>query len=172
MVACICRIFAAAATPCAWLPEEKATTPPPRFCSGIEDNLLKAPRNLKEPVRCSISGFKKTLVPIRSLSTGADRSGVRTAKGATTAAAASTSAALTGRAEGMWVIRTFYRDARLACKPPPRLRLQSTGGRSPVRPPRPVRRHCEAEPYCRETRGLRPPRCVLRQIRRKPLAEC
>jgi len=44
------RICAAAATPWAWLPEENATTPPPRACCGIEDSLLKAPRNLNEPI--------------------------------------------------------------------------------------------------------------------------
>jgi len=59
MVACMFRICAAAATPWAWLPEENATTPPPRACCGIEDSLLKAPRNLNEPVRCSISGSGK-----------------------------------------------------------------------------------------------------------------
>src|ERR1700686_103723 len=92
MVACMFRIFAAAATPWAWLPEENATTPPPRAFCGIDDSLLKAPRNLNEPVRCSISGFRKTLVPTRSLRTGNDNSGVRTANGATTRAAASISA--------------------------------------------------------------------------------
>ena len=61
------RICAAAATPCAWLPEENATTPPPRASCGIDDSLLKAPRNLNEPVRCSISGFRNTLAPTRSL---------------------------------------------------------------------------------------------------------
>src|SRR6202043_3585255 len=97
MVACMFRICAAAATPWAWLPDENATTPPPRASSGIEDSLLKAPRNLNEPVRCSISGFRKTLVPARSLRTGDDNNGVRTAKGASTRAAASISAALTGK---------------------------------------------------------------------------
>ena len=63
MVACMLRIFAAAATPWAWLPEENATTPPPRAACGIDDSLLKAPRNLNDPVRCSISGFRNTLVP-------------------------------------------------------------------------------------------------------------
>jgi hypothetical protein len=29
------------------LPEENATTPPPRDPAGIEDSLLKAPRNLQ-----------------------------------------------------------------------------------------------------------------------------
>src|ERR1700674_2438234 len=97
MVAGMFRILAPAATPCAWLPEENATTPPPRFAMGIDDSLLKAPRNLNEPVRCSISGFRKTRVPARSLRTGADNSGVRTAYGASTRAAASISAGLTGK---------------------------------------------------------------------------
>jgi hypothetical protein len=95
MVACMLRICAAAATPWAWLPDENATTPPPRADCGIDASLLKAPRNLNDPVRCSISGFKKTLVPTRSLRTGNDNSGVRTANGATTRAAASISAAST-----------------------------------------------------------------------------
>src|SRR6266702_7697087 len=97
MVACMSRIYAAAATPWAWLPEENATTPPARLSCGIEATLLKAPRNLKEPVRWSISGFRKTLVPTRSLSTGKDSSGVRMAKGAITRAAASISAGPIGR---------------------------------------------------------------------------
>src|SRR5215218_10902073 len=104
MVACMLRICAAAATPWAWLPDENATTPPPRSACGIEDNLLKAPRNLNDPVRCSISGFRKTLVPTRSLRTGNDRSGVRTAKGATTRAAASISEAATDVLEACSVI--------------------------------------------------------------------
>src|SRR6478672_7557582 len=97
MVACMFRILAAAATPWAWLPDENATTPPPRADCGIDDSLLKAPRNLNEPVRCSISGFRKTLVPARSLRTGGDNSGVRTANGAMTRAAVSISGELTGR---------------------------------------------------------------------------
>src|ERR1700704_5985951 len=97
MIACMFRIWAAAATPWAWLPEENATTPPLREPIGIEDSLLKAPRNLNDPVRCSISGFRNTFVPTRSLRTGNDNSGVRTANGATTRAAASMSEGLTGR---------------------------------------------------------------------------
>src|SRR3984885_11013829 len=95
MVAGMFSILAAAATPWAWLPEENATTPPPRAAAGIDDILLKAPRNLNEPVRCSISGFRKILVPARSLSAGDDNSGVRTAKLASTRAAASMPAAPT-----------------------------------------------------------------------------
>src|SRR6202158_839428 len=99
MVACMFRIFAAAATPWAWLPDENATTPPPRAACGIDDSLLKAPRNLNDPVRCSISGFRKTLVPARSFSAADDKSGVRTATGASTRAAASISTELTGKVE-------------------------------------------------------------------------
>src|SRR6187431_286962 len=112
MVACMLRICAAAATPWAWLPDENATTPPLRLSCGIEASLLKAPRNLNDPVRCSISGFRKTLVPTRSLRTGNDKSGVRTAKAATTLAAASISAAPIG---GFWIvsgIRHLYRGRR------------------------------------------------------------
>src|ERR1043165_4678869 len=116
MVACMCRICPAAATPWAWLPEENATTPPPRLSCGIEASLLKAPRNLNDPVRCSISGFRNTLVPTRSLRTGKDNSGVRTAKGATTLAAASISAA---PMDGFWMgsgIRDLYRGPQQAGK--------------------------------------------------------
>src|SRR3954451_7547184 len=116
MVACMLRICAAAATPWAWLPEENATTPPLRLSCGIEASLLKAPRNLNDPVRCSISGFRKTLVPTRSLRTGNDKSGVRTANGATTLAAASISATPMG---GFWMdsaIRNLYRARRRAGK--------------------------------------------------------
>src|SRR5882757_9036167 len=108
MVACMSRICAAAATPWAWLPDENATTPPPRASIGIEDNLLKAPRNLNDPVRCSVSGFRKTFVPTRSLSAGDDNNGVRTAKGAITRAAASISAEVTGRIGDGSVIRDLY----------------------------------------------------------------
>src|SRR5580692_12118469 len=96
MVAFMFRICAAAATPCAWLPDENATTPPLRLACGIDDSLLKAPRNLNEPVRCSISGFRNTLVPTRSLRAGDDTSGVRTANEAMIRAAASMSADVTG----------------------------------------------------------------------------
>src|ERR1700694_4769950 len=103
------RICAAAAPPWAWLRKENATTPPERLSCGIEASLLKAPRNLNDPVRCSISGFRNTLVPTRSLSTGDDISGVRTANGASTRAAASISTELTGRVEDSSVIRDLYR---------------------------------------------------------------
>src|SRR3954465_6000488 len=116
MVACMLRICAAAATPWAWLPDENATTPPPRDSIGIDDSLLKAPRNLNEPVRCSISGFKKTLVPARSSSATDDNNGVRTAYGASTLAAASISAALTGRIGERSAMTSLYRGPRRAGK--------------------------------------------------------
>src|SRR4030088_1922982 len=105
MVARMLRICAAAATPWAWLPDEKETTPPPRWACGIDDSLLKAPRNLNDPVRCSISGFRNTLVPARSSSAGEDNNGVRTANGASTRAAASISTELTGRGGDSSVMR-------------------------------------------------------------------
>src|ERR1700710_1318448 len=107
MVARMFRICAAAATPCAWLPDENATTPPPRSDCGIDDSLLKAPRNLNDPVRCSISGLRKTFAPTRSSSAGDDSSGVRTAYGASTRAAASISMDVT---EAEFVMRVFYRE--------------------------------------------------------------
>src|SRR5260221_8648921 len=110
------RSCAAAATPWAWLPEENATTPPPRAACGIEDSLLKAPRNLNDPVRCSISGFRNTFVPARSSSAGEDNSGVRTANGAKTRAAASISTELTGRVAKGSIIRDLYRVPRQAGK--------------------------------------------------------
>src|ERR1700761_6702644 len=65
----------------------------------MDDSLLKAPRNLNEPVRCRTSGLRKTFAPVRSQSTGGDHSGVRITNGAITPAAASTSAELTGMRE-------------------------------------------------------------------------
>src|SRR6202051_2179728 len=116
MVARMFRSCAACATPWAWLPEENATTPPPRDSGGIDDSLLKAPRNLNDPVRCSISGFRKTFVPTRSLRTGGDNNGVRTANGASTRAAASISAALTGKIEDGSITRDLYRVPQQAGK--------------------------------------------------------
>src|SRR5882724_316726 len=112
MVARMSRMWAAAATPWAWLPDENATTPPLREFIGIDDSLLKAPRNLNDPVRCSISGFRNTFAPTRSLRAGDDSSGVRTAKGASTRAAASMSAELTGNAEDGSTMRELYRVTR------------------------------------------------------------
>src|ERR1041384_845660 len=143
MVARMFRICAAAATPCAWLPDEKATTPPPRSVCGIDDSLLKARRTLNDPVRCSISGLRKARAPVRSSSAGDDSSGVRTANGASTSAAWSISDGVTGRTEAGFVmscftasgdgrardLRTFSKlevDARLALFTDPFLREERT----------------------------------------------
>src|ERR1700758_1163722 len=75
----------------------------------MEESLLKAPRNLNEPVRCSISGLRNTFAPTRASSTGNDSNGVRTANGATTLAAESISAGCTGKAWEMSVMNRFYR---------------------------------------------------------------
>src|SRR5258708_23495869 len=116
MVACVSGSCAAPATPWAWLQEENATRPAPRAACGIEDSLLKAPRNLNDPVRCSISGFRNTFVPARSSSAGEDNSGVRTANGAKTRAAASISTELTGRVDKGSIIRDLYRVPQQAGK--------------------------------------------------------
>src|SRR2546430_1696691 len=107
-MACGKGAFTAVATP--------ATTPPPRAACGIEDSLLKAPRNLNDPVRCSISGLRNTFVPARSSSAGEDTSGVRTATGASTRAAASISTEVTGRAEACSIVSGLYRGPQQAGK--------------------------------------------------------
>src|SRR5688572_14919015 len=60
MVAGIFNSEAANAIPCAWLPDENATTPARRWASSNFDSALKAPRNLKAPMRCRFSHLKKT----------------------------------------------------------------------------------------------------------------
>src|SRR5437762_10270509 len=92
----ISRSFAACATPCAWLPDEKATTPRARLSGAIEESLLKATRNLNDPVRCNVSALRKTRAPVAASSTGEETSGVRSATPASLCAAASTSAEVGG----------------------------------------------------------------------------
>src|SRR3979490_1607590 len=117
MVACMFRICAAAATPWAWLPDENATTPPPRASCGIDDSLLNAPRNLNDPVRCSISGLRNTFAPTRSSSADDDSNGVLIANGASTRAAASMSMDVTGSGETESDMHPFYREPRQGGKP-------------------------------------------------------
>src|SRR5262245_54598059 len=62
----------------------------------MEESLLKAPRNLNEPVRCKVSAFRKTRAPVAASRTGEETSGVRNATPARRWAAASTSAAVGG----------------------------------------------------------------------------
>src|SRR6476469_5603463 len=141
MVACMLRICAAAATPWAWLPEENATTPPRAAC-GIDDSLLKAPRNLNDPVRCSISGLRKTVAPVRSSSAGDDIKGVRTEKGASTRAAASIWEELIGKVGDDCVIRALYRVPVHAGKMPARIKPRGRVARPRMAPCR-----------CRKWRG-------------------
>src|SRR5258707_12032088 len=69
MVACMLRSCAAAATPWAWLPEENATTPPPRAACGIEDSLLKAFFfQAEDGIRdIGVTGVQTCALPISSL---------------------------------------------------------------------------------------------------------
>src|SRR2546427_9188280 len=68
MVAGISSSRAARAMAWAWLPEENATTPALR-CAGLKrDRALKAPRNLKAPMRCRFSHLRKTRAPSASSS--------------------------------------------------------------------------------------------------------
>src|SRR5579864_365851 len=53
---------------------------------------LKAPRNLKEPVRCRHSGLTRSRPPSRALTTGDSMRGVRTARSSSRVAAARISA--------------------------------------------------------------------------------
>src|SRR5260221_6964707 len=159
------RICAAAATPWAWLPDENATTPPLREPNGIDDSLLKAPRNLNDPVRCSISGFRNTFVPARSLSTGNDNNGVRTANGATTRAAASISAASTAAWLAGSVILPLYRAGQgagktLSCE----VRRRNAGLPPRIRRLRPLDRSGERSGRGRQKRARKLPRYAPWQI--------
>jgi len=60
---------------CAWLPDEKVTTPARRCRSSNFDKALKAPRNLKAPMRCRFSHLKNSCAPssrsiVREVMTG------------------------------------------------------------------------------------------------------
>src|SRR3989337_881417 len=71
--------FAASATPCAWLPDENATTPR-RRCSSLNWLMvLYAPRNLNAPPRCRFSHLKKTCAPTCSSNVREVTTGVRLA---------------------------------------------------------------------------------------------
>ena len=56
---------AAHATAWPWLPALAATTPAARSSGVKVDNLLTAPRTLKEPVRWRFSAFSRTSRPQR-----------------------------------------------------------------------------------------------------------
>ena len=76
---------------CAWLPEEKATTPAWRCRASKRDRALNAPRNLKAPMRWKFSHLKNRLAPDASSAVREVSTGVRCAAGAIRAAAAATS---------------------------------------------------------------------------------
>ena len=59
-------VRAAAATACAWLPAEAATTPPLQPCSPSAASFAAAPRTLNEPVLWRFSAFSATRPPARS----------------------------------------------------------------------------------------------------------
>jgi hypothetical protein len=66
MIAVVPTIRAASATPCAWLPDENATTPRSRSAVVRASSLLRAPRILNAPARCRFSHLKKTWWPLAS----------------------------------------------------------------------------------------------------------
>jgi hypothetical protein len=68
---------AASATACAWLPDEKATTPRRRSSAVSESSLLVAPRILNAPLRWKFSHLKKTRRPARASNVRELRTGVR-----------------------------------------------------------------------------------------------
>src|SRR3954451_10995398 len=81
---------AAMATPCAWLPDEKATTPRLLSASPSRSRRLVAPRSLKLPPCCRHSAFTQRRVPSQS----SGSSGVRVTWPATRSAAARTPSAV------------------------------------------------------------------------------
>lgn len=68
---------AAQATPWAWLPEEKASTPRASASGASAETAAQAPRALKEPVTCRHSALTQTRRPARLSSAAAESSGVR-----------------------------------------------------------------------------------------------
>jgi hypothetical protein len=73
--------FEASATACAWLPDEKATTPRARSSAESERILFVAPRILNAPARWKFSHLKKTSRPARSSKARDVTTGVRWTNG-------------------------------------------------------------------------------------------
>ena len=84
---------AARATPWAWLPDEWLTTPAARADGGSVAMALYAPRSLKAPIGCSVSGFSQARSPNGSR-------GVRTVMPSRRSAAAMMSASPTSGGGG------------------------------------------------------------------------
>ena len=87
---------AAAASDCAWLPAEAATTPALQPSMPSAASFAPAPRTLKEPVRWRFSAFSATMPPARSEIVRVESIGVRRAVVATASRAASMSRPVTG----------------------------------------------------------------------------
>src|SRR2546430_1217276 len=90
MIAVVPVIRAASATPWAWLPEEKATTPRARSPGESVRSLLSAPRILNAPARWSPSHLKNTRYPLASSNDCDATTGVRWMRPARRRAAALT----------------------------------------------------------------------------------
>ena len=89
------RAAAAAASPCAWLPADAATTPFAQPASPSAASFAAAPRTLNEPVRWRFSAFSTTVPPARSEIVRVDSTGVRLATRSTSGRAAAIVAAET-----------------------------------------------------------------------------
>src|SRR2546421_4151541 len=90
MIAVVPVIRAASATPWAWLPDEKATTPRARSPGESVRSLLSAPRILNAPARWSPSHLKNTRYPLASSNDCDATTGVRWMRPARRRAAALT----------------------------------------------------------------------------------
>ena len=91
MMAVVPTIRAASATPCAWFPDEYATTPRARSVAVSNRSLFSAPRILNEPARWRFSHLKKTWQPLASSNAAEEMTGVRWMRPASRWAAARTS---------------------------------------------------------------------------------
>src|SRR4051794_13740506 len=89
------RALAAAASACAWLPADAATTPRAQPCSPSAASLADTPRTLNEPLRCRFSALNAIVPPASSDKVRDDSIGVRRANASTAARAAWTSSAVT-----------------------------------------------------------------------------
>ena len=101
-------VRAAAATACAWLPAEAATTPALQPSAPSAASFAAVPRTLNEPVLWRFSAFSATTPPARSEIVRVESTGVRRAIVSTAARAASTSRPVTGE-DSTVATRSGYR---------------------------------------------------------------
>src|SRR5690349_10537024 len=104
--------FAASATPCAWLPDEKASTPRRLASTGSWLIVLYAPRNLKAPPRWKLSHLRKTSRPASSFSVREVITGVTFATPRSRSRAASTSSNVTRSLISLLARRPFDQRIR------------------------------------------------------------